>query len=368
MGGATFLIYLLHAHATVLAVALQEQGLPLHDIGVLLSFFGVPVVLLTIASGPIMARFGALAAARAGMVLMTLGFCSLAFTASSFWPALVSRMIQGAGYGLVLAPVMTYAQGRLTQERFLYLLGIFSTMAPLAQAFGPGWAEFLLHHYGDRALFLGAGIPAVLGVLLTLGLRPLPPSGRPGQGGLRSGLRRDRILPLVTIFVSGAMFSFMATYMAPALHAKGVGIAWFFTPSTAAMFASRFLAFRHVEAIDRRWVVAGGQALMATALLIVAAASGHGAVALAGVTFGFGYSVVYPLVSAWMSAGFEPSERAGPQAVFNAVFSVGLMGMPFPITWVIAWAGYGVALGVLAAMGLSMATILVLHRLSGRRL
>ena len=368
MGAATFLTYLMHAHATMLAVALQARGLGLHDIGVLLSFFGVPVVLLTIVSGPLMARFGALAAARAGMVLMMVGFASLAFTASSFWLALVSRTIQGAGYGLVLAPVMTYAQGRLTQERFIYLLGIFSTMAPLAQAFGPGWAEFLFHRFGDRVLFLGAAVPAFAGLLLTLGLRPLLPSGRRGIGSLASGLRRDLVLPLVTIFVSGSMFSFLATYMAPTLVEKGVGLAWFFTPSTAAMFASRFLAFRYVEAIDRRLVVAGGLALMASALFIVAQSSSHAAVIAGGVTFGFGYSVVYPLVSAWMSAGFEPSERSGPQAVFNAVFAVGLMGMPFPITYVIAGAGYGVALVVLASMGWAMAAVLVLHRATRRPL
>src|SRR4051794_6433097 len=99
MGLATFLIYFMNAHGTMLAVVFQAQGQPLHDIGVLLSIFGVPVVVVTFLSGRVMAELGALAAARLGMTVMAVGFVSFAFTAGSFWPALASRVVQGAGYG-----------------------------------------------------------------------------------------------------------------------------------------------------------------------------------------------------------------------------------------------------------------------------
>jgi MFS family permease len=362
MGAATFLIYFLNAHATMLAIVLESHGMSLHDVGIILGSFAVPVVAVTVLSGPVMARIGALAAARWGMATMTVGFVSFALTASSFWPAMLSRTVQGVGYGLVLAPVMTYAQGRLTQERFIYLLGVFSTMAPMAQAFGPTWAEYLFGSFGDKVLFLAAGVPALLGILLTFGLRPLARPGTAHGAGLGAALRRDRVLPLVTIFVSGSMFSFLASYMAPTLAAKGITVGWFFTASTAAMFAARFLGFRFVEALVRRFVVAGGLALMAMGLMLVAAAARHWAVAAGGVTFGFGYSVVYPLVSAWMSEGLESSERSGSQALFNAVFSIGLMGMPLPLTAVIAAGGYDAALKALAVLGLVMATVLVVHR------
>ncbi|MFO1148681.1 MAG: MFS transporter [Alsobacter sp.] len=367
MGVATFLIFFLNAQSTMLAVVLESHGMSLHDIGVLLGIFAVPVVLSTFLSGPLMARIGALATARWGMATMTIGFVSFALTAASFWPALASRMVQGAGYGLVLAPVMTYAQGRLTQERFVYLLGVFSTMAPMAQAFGPTWAEFLFLSFGDRTLFLASAIPAVGGLALTYGLRPLARPSTAQGAGFGAALRRDRVMPLVTIFVSGSMFSYLAAYMAPTLAAKGIAIGWFFTASTAAMFAARFLGFRFVEALDRRLVISGGLALMACGLLFVSAAGRHWAVSAGGITFGFGYSVVYPLVSAWMSEGLAPSERSGSQALFNAVFSIGLMGMPFPVTFVIAAAGYGAAMQALAALGLIMAAALTASRFLASR-
>ena len=41
-----------------------------------------------------------------------------------------------------------------------------------------------------------------------------------------------------------------------------------------------------------------------------------------GILFGTGYSLVYPLLSAWMSEGLEPSRRAGPQALLNTSFNL----------------------------------------------
>ena len=184
------------------------------------------------------------------------------------------------------------------------------------------------------------------------------------RGRVRGGPRRDRLLPLATIFVSGSLFGYLGAYMAPTLVDKAVPLGWFFTASTAAMLASRFLGFRFIEGLDRRSLVAAGLVLMATAFLLVAASSERSRIAAAGVTFGFGYSVVYPLVSAWMSAGLPPSERSGPQAVFNAIFSIGLLGMPYPVTFVIRASGYDAALAMLAVLGFAMAAVLVSARLT----
>ena len=359
IGLATFLIYFMNAHSTMLSVVLRANGLPLHDVGLLLSIFGVPVVIVTFLSGRVMAELGALAAARLGMTIMAVGFVSFAFTADSFWPALLSRIVQGAGYGLVLAPVMTYAQGRLTQERFVYLLALFSTTAPLAQAFGPSWAELLFTRYGAAAMFLWSGVPAIAALAATIGLRPLArPAVRQGMG-FDAALVKQRWLPLMTIFVSGSLFGYLAAYMAPTLIEKGLSVGWFFTASTAALFATRFIGFRVIERADRRFVIACGMLIMGLGFATVASVDARLAVAVGGALFGCGYSVVYPLVSAWMSAGIGPSERSGPQALFNAIFSIGLFGMPYPITMVIAACGYSAALLALALLGLGMAGVLL---------
>lgn len=65
-----------------------------------------------------------------------------------------------------------------------------------------------------------------------------------------------------------------------------------------------------------------------------------------------GYSVVYPVLSAWMSEGVEPAERAGPQALLNTAFSIGIFLMPYPQALLIGAFGYGPTAMILAALAL----------------
>lgn len=357
-GLATFLIFFMNAQAALLSTAFHQHGLPLSDIGILLSLYGVPVVVVTLFTGKIATWLGSLGSARWGTAIMAVGFMSLAITADSFWPALASRLTWGIGYGLMFAPLFTYAQSRITGPRFIYLLGLFSSMAPLAQAGGPLFAEFVLGYGGAKLMFLLGGIPALLGLGLLFLMRPL--AKPPAAGGLALGeaLTPNRRIPLVAIFVSGALFGFLASYMTPFLHAKGVSIAWYFVAMTIGIFSTRFIGLGFFQKLDPRLVVSVGMSAMALAYILLVRVQHPFAVAGCGALFGSGYSVVYPVLSAWISEGLNPSERAGPQALFNAIFNVGLLWMPLPVTGLIALFGYAGALQALALLSLAMAAFL----------
>ncbi len=368
LAAATLLIYFTNAHASLLAVVFAKHGMPLPQIGLLLSMYGVPVVIVTFLTGAVTARIGTLGTARLGMAVMIVGFGSLQWTADAFWPAMASRLVWGVGYGLLFSPLFTYAQSRLTPARFVYLLGVFSSMAPLAQAFGPPWAEWVLAQGGDDVLFLAGTVAGIVALLLTLGMRPLAKSSATSGLALGPAFARERWLPLVAIFVSGSLFGYLASYMAPTLQGKGVAIGWFFISSTCAMFASRFLALKGVESFEPRLVVGGGLLLMGIGFAITAAGASALSAAAGGIVFGTGYSAIYPVLSAWISRGLAPSERSGPQAVFNAVFTVGLNWMPMAVTFVVAAFGYDAALGSLAALGGAMAAVLIVLGIGRRTL
>lgn len=357
-GLATFLIFFMNAQAALLSTAFAQNGLLLSEIGILLSLYGVPVVIVTLFTGKIATWLGSLGSARWGAVIMTFGFMSLAITADSFWPALASRLTWGIGYGLMFAPLFTYAQSRITGPRFVYLLGLYSSMAPVAQAGGPPFAEFVLSHGGAKLMFVLGAIPALIGLGILFVMRPL--AKPPAAGGLALGaaLAPSRRIPLAAIFVAGSLFGFLAAYMAPFLHAKGVSIAWYFVSMTIGIFSTRFVGLGFFQRLDPRLVVAVGLTVMAIAYVILVRVTGPLAVAGCGILFGSGYAVVYPVLSAWVSEGLNASERAGPQALFNAVFNVGLLWMPLPITGLVALFGYGGALQALAFMALGMAAFL----------
>jgi predicted MFS family arabinose efflux permease len=355
----TFCIFFLNAHASMLAIIFTRHGLALPQIGLLLSLYGVPVVLFTFLTGTAAARFGSLGTARIGIFLMIAGFLSLAVTSWSFWPALGSRLTWGMGYGLMFSSIVTYAQSRLSSARFIYLFGIFSSMAPIGHALAPPWVEFLLQFNNDAMVFVIGALPAIIALALTFTLRPLAKPSRAG-GLLNFGVAfdRSRLLPMVAVMVAGCMFGFLSSYMAPALHEKGVAVAWFFVATVFSMLSTRFLGMSHFEKLDPRLVVASGLSVMALAYFTLCLTQNMIVVAGCGLFFGGGYSVVYPVLSAWISGKLPPSERAGPQAAFNAVFHIGLLWMPLPVTFIIATLGYDGAIASLGLIGLVTALLL----------
>lgn len=355
-----FLVSFTAAHTTLLAIVFARDGYDLHAIGLLLSLVAIPIIGVALLSGEVMARLGALATLRLAMVLTIIGFGSLLVTRSSFGPALVSRLIQGVGQGLFLAAAYTYAQSRLDPTRFLFLLGIFSATMPLAQGIAPPVGGFVLERWGETAFFLAATVPGVVGLLVTFGPRPLPPPAKKSGLAIASALRPGVWEPLMCGWMNGTMMGFCGAYLAAALVARNIPLAAFFTASLATMFATRLLALRGIETVNRRLLVGSGLGLMALGLSAVAA-SGTVVwpVIAGGVTFGFGYSLTYPVISAWISDGQDARDRAGSQALLNAAFSFGLFAMPLPETWLVAWLGYEGTMLVLAFVGFITTCILI---------
>jgi MFS family permease len=356
---ACLLVSLMNANSVLLSVVFARSGYDLNHIGLLLSCFALPVVVMTMMSGPIMARIGALRTARLALLLLIAGFVSLYWTRGDFLASFGSRLVQGTGQGLFLASVATYAQSRLSPTRFLYRFGVFASMIPLAQAIAPPIGGYVLNTWGADPLFLASAVPALIGVATTFGLRPLPSAGKTRERSFFAGMRRDKWIPVAIVFVNGSLWGFTQSYLSAAMEAKAIPLAAFFTFSTSAMFTSRFTAMSRLEAVDARVLVSSGLALMSTGFVLVAMAIQSWPVAIGGIVFGMGYSMVYPVLSAWISQGLEPSARSGPQAILTTSFNLGIFGTPYPMTFVVKHFGYTTALHGLAAFGFTTALGLV---------
>jgi predicted MFS family arabinose efflux permease len=174
--------------------------------------------------------------------------------------------------------------------------------------------------------------------------------------------------PLVAIMVVGALYGLIASYMAPLLTDKAIPIGFFFTSFTVVLFGSRFVLIGYLEGWPHRRVLAVGMIAMAVAYMVIAEASGRFIVMAAGVLFGLGYSVAYPVLSVWVAEQFNPSQRTTPVALFNTMFSLGILLTPWFGTYVIGLLGYRGLLYILAASGLLLTACLALTRASPQRL
>ncbi|HJT09024.1 MAG TPA: MFS transporter [Stellaceae bacterium] len=364
---ATFLCFTTVSQTALLARVMERHGLPLTQIGIVLSVYGAAVIVFMLVAAPVAARLGNLATLRLGIVLLLAGHLSYQLTIGDYLAAVLSRLLQGAGYGLFMPTAMTFAKGKLTKERFVYLFGIYASMVPLPNAVGPPLAEAYLDAFGEHLFFVVGAGPGIVAALLTLALTDDGAASERGQlpllpTALLPGLRQ----PLIAIMVVGAIYGLIPSYMASLLKTKAVPLGFFFTSFTVVLFAARFTLVRYLETWTRRRVVAMGLAAMATSYLVIAHATGTVPVTLAGVAFGLGYSVAYPVLSVWVAEQFDAKQRTTPIALFNAMFSAGILLTPWFGTYVIGVVGYGGLLEVLACAGLLLTAALLLASYAGR--
>jgi predicted MFS family arabinose efflux permease len=360
---ATFLCFTTVSQTALLARVMESHGLPLAQIGIVLSAYGAAVIVFMLVAAPVAARLGNLATLRLGIVLLLAGHLSYQLTIGDYPAAVLSRVLQGAGYGLFMPTAMTFAKGKLTKERFVYLFGIYASMVPLPNAIGPPLAEAYLNAFGEHLFFVAGAFPAIIAALLTLALTDdRSASDRAQLPLLQTALLPGLRQPLIAVMVVGAIYGLIPSYMASVLKEKAVPLGFFFTSFTVVLFAARFTLVRYFETWTRRRVVAAGLGAMATSYLAVVYAAGALPVTVAGIAFGLGYSVAYPVLSVWVAEQFDPQQRTTPIALFNAMFSAGILLTPWFGTYVIALVGYGGLLEVLSCAGLLLMGVLLLAR------
>jgi MFS family permease len=361
---ATFLCFTTTTQTALLAVVMKSHGMPLQQTGIVLSAYGAAVVIFTLVAGPFATRRGNLSTLKLGLALMLVAHVSYQFTIGYFPLAVLSRFVQGIGYGLFMPSAMAFARSKLGEERLVYFFGLYSVMVPLPNAVGPPLAEAFLKAFGDHWLFIVGAVPGAIAVSLSGSLtdrRPQPVQG-PAQSLMRTACLPGLRQPLIAILVVGALYGLILSYLAPILTDKRVPLGFFYTTFTVVLLASRFALMRYVEGWARDAAISFGVVLMGTAYLIVAWSADRLSISLAGLLFGLGYSIGYPMLSIWVTEQFEPDHRTTPLAIFNAVFAAGILLTPWLGAYLISTVGDAGLLYALAGCGFVLPPYILFRR------
>ena len=339
---ATFAVFTTNSMLALLSVVLKKQGLPADLIGVVLAAPAPSILITMLLAGPIITRFGALHVARAGALIMLMSYLSFELTVDSFYGAMGSRVCHGIGYALFMPAAMIYADSNLTGEHKVYYFGIYASMFPLPNVIGPPLAEAYLRYVGVEHLFLFTAIPSLLGAALVFSLTPTNKTAV-ARAALIDYLhllrQRSLWMPYAGIFIVGAFYGFVVSFMALLLDARHIPVSYFFVTFTVCLFSSRFLLLRYVQRLSKALVLATGLAFLSCAYLVLALAAAPTATIVAGVLFGFGYSVAYPTLSVWVTQQFSPDKQGMPLTLYNAIFTLGIFMLPLAGGYVITWLG-----------------------------
>jgi len=353
-----FLFSFTQSYSSLLAIVFERSGHSLPDAGLLLGLFAVPATLSALLSSAICARFGILPTVRMAIFLTMIGMASFIWTRESFWLALLSRLVQGAGVGMFLPAAMVYSQSRINKRRFVYLVTVFSAVIPLA-SIAPPLGAWTLERFGYVALFAEASIPSAIAILITYSLRATARPESTGGLNLGVGLQSRLLLPYATIMIGGMLYGYSTSYLAADLHQRAIALAAFFVPSSIAIVAMRFAAMRVLSATALPTLVFASLVIFAFGFALIALASGPLVMIVGALAFGIGNSIMLPVVASWVVEGLEPEQRPGPQAINISAFYLGLYGAPYPVAHLIGAVGYVWTEWILAGIALAMSIVVI---------
>lgn len=355
---ANFLAFLSGSTLALFAVVLQKAGHSDATIGLILSAGAAPFAVAALAAGPLITRYGSLRPMLGAMVLMAVSHLALEFVHHHAALAMLARVLGGIGAGICVPAGMLYAQTRLTEHRFVYLFGIFTSTLPLPNVLGPGLAELYLDRFGTHGFFLATAAPALCGIALAAVLRRGGPVKR-GAGRPLSYLSVLRLREIRMVYLCylafGAILGFGSTYMAVLLHARDIPVAYYFSTYTFCVFGSRFVLMSKVQALSRATVIFAGALLQASAFLLLYLFGTVPITVLVGLLYGLGHAVMFPSLTAWANEHIPPADRGTSTALSQSMFAAGMTLTPLFGGVLVAHLGLDALVLTLSLVGFAVA-------------
>lgn len=364
--------------------AAAEAGLAPGLVGFYTSLLYAGSMVTSLLSGALIARFGAVRLAQAGLALAAAGL--LAATGGEAWLFAVSAVLVGLGHGPVTPVGAHVLMGRTPSGVISLVFSIKQTGVPLGLAAAGALVPPLAVAFGWRMGVVAVAV-ACAGLALALqGVRAGLDSDRsPGSRlsaasviePVRLALRIDRLreLTFVSCAYGVAQFcfaSFFVVYVTGRLGVELVAAGLYFSAAQAAGIAGRMAWGAVADRTGAPRAVLGLIGILAgiASLLTAALAPGWPGAAMLAVSVLFGFTVI-----GWNGVLLAEVARQAPEGRAGAatggvlvIFAAAIMAGPSSFSLVVTGSGsYGLGYGLVALLVLALAVPLLrpLPRSSG---
>lgn len=346
----------------VLSLILQRKGLDARWIGLVIASNVVGAIIGSIVSGKLAVRYGPLKVVIAAILCASAALVSFEWTASHEYAALVSRVVQGFGFGMFLAAGIAYVNSKVsTPAEIRTVSGMFSVMAIAPYFFAQFVGQWYLDTYGPAWIFTIFTAPIVLALGVTFYLLPREAmKARPKGGSYLSVLKRPQVYPpYLCMMMNGVLFGLGASFIPIMLHASDILIGWYFTPYAVIAVLGRYfiLPRQYIKDTSDEVVLAFGMAYLGVGCLIPIFDLSTVSMAISGALYGLAYVFIGPTVIANVTMRFEPPERPIPNALVQTWFQAGAFIAPILASYFFLWGGrFGLAL-FMSVIGLVSITL-----------
>ncbi|MBV9358286.1 MAG: MFS transporter [Chloroflexi bacterium] len=270
-------------------VALGQAGAEASRAGVLTALFSGATVATELSMPWLLARVPGTRVLVGALTLMTLGsFASLPVVHSATG-LLVLAPLRGVGFGATVVTIAVLAAELAPATRRAESLGYLGLASSIPNVVGPSLGLVLAGVFGVSAVFLLASLATLAGVILALGIRPLPAAPPAGPRRPRQGLPRQLTVPFLALTLLATSYGGIVSYGALVLPSAGLASATlFFLVYGSARGLGRWLGGVSCPRFGVRNVTLAGLALAPGALLLLVLGMHDASPPLAGLVYGAG--------------------------------------------------------------------------------
>jgi len=237
---ATFACFFTISQTAMLSVLLRDVHMSDQTAGVILGARYITAIVGTLYSATFVARIGVLNTAMLGIAVMVLSFLGLQVTYTEPAPAFAMRLLAGAGFGIFFPASFLFVRKCVTESCQIQYMAILQTALVIPNLFGPGVAEWYLHHFGSERFFVVMGLPPLLVTLIVWLLARGPTEVSKASTNSYIGLlgRREISVPLAASLVVGMVQTFAVVIDASLASMLGSLVSWVGTDNLAGEILS----------------------------------------------------------------------------------------------------------------------------------
>ncbi len=344
----------------------RELGVPVEKIGLVITLFTLPGVILTPIMGVLADRIGRKRVLVPSLVLFALagGACGLT---RAFEPLLTLRFLQGIGAATLGALNVTLIGDLFRGRDRIAAMGYNASVLSIGTATYPlvGGGLAMLAWYLPFALPILA-LPVAFLVAFRLKEPKLerPPGLGVYLGGVWREVRRPEVLALfaascgIFVLLYGAYITFLPLYMADRFGSSPLVIGSIMTSASVITGLTSSQLGRMSRHFDEASLLRIGFVTCALALALVPFAPVTLALLVPAALLGFSFAITIPVVMTLL-AGFAPDDRRAAFMSFNGtVLRIGQTLGPLVMTAVFAAAGFTAVYLAGAAIALAMAALM----------
>lgn len=261
----------------------------------------------------------------------------------------LARLLQGAGFVCILSAMMAVVvscippemSGRAFGWISLVRLLPYAAVPPLFDAFSSGVSSF-----GTILKFASAAALLPLAIIFLPAHEPAPVSDSKNRHSGFSGMIRTIFsAPVALLLFSSVMlyivYSVVFFYLKQFGRENGIpDISIFFTVSTGAMIAVRFVGGYFFDRYSKPMSCASGLALSGAACAMIPFSTSHFMLYGSAILAGLGWGIAIPLQSALMFDVTEPESRVLTQNLLIAMMQAGFFTGPFAAGIIISYSDY----------------------------